>query len=303
MDNKRNQKFFTPKYWLLQLFLLLFALLAKLPAKLRFKLGNLLGIMLGYMAKSRRQVAVTNISRCFPELNEEQQNGLVNNNMKATGQGLIEAASCWFSDLVAQKENAHIIGKEHLDAALDEGKGVILLGFHLTSLEVGSGILGKYYPLYGMYKPNKNKLLDKVIFKGRMRHFKGLINRNDLRGMVKGLKNNQIIWYATDQNYSGKKHVFAPFFGIQTATINATSKLCKLTGATVIPFTQKRLSEPDCYELQLYPALQNFPSHCDIKDATLINIFLENYLKENPEDYMWLHHRFRTRPSGEKPFY
>jgi len=194
-------------------------------------------------------------------------------------------------------------GKEHLDAAIAKGKGVILLSFHMTSLEIGGCLLGAHYDFHAMYKPNRNPLFDSAMCKGRLQHLSGLLDRDNLRGTIKALKNKQIVWYAADQNYGGKTVVFVPFFGIQTATITATSKLAKMTGASIVPFTQRRLDSTDSYQLDLYPALDNFPSGSETQDAARINGFLQSYLEQYPVDYMWLHQRFRSRPKGEKPIY
>lgn len=290
-------------YWPTHLLLFTLRCISQLSPTNRIRVGNFLGRVISKLIPKRRQVARTNITKCFPQYNLLQIEQLLRNNMEATGRGLVETASCWFTDLDYQIANSKVLGKEYLESALSKGNGVILLGFHLTTLEVGVSILCHHFPLMGMYKPNKNALFDHIMTKGRLNHFEGMIDRNDLRGMIRGLKNNKAVWYAIDQNYDGKKRVFAPFFGIPTATITAISKLCKITGAKVIPFTQKRLEQPDTYELQLYPALESIPSGDEVQDVTEINAFLESYLKQNPIDYMWLHHRFRTRPPGEDPFY
>ena len=154
-----------------------------------------------------------------------------------------------------------------------------------------------------MYKPNKNPLLEQTMTTGRLRHIDHLFKQNDARGAIKALKKNHILWYATDQNYGPKASIFVPFFGIQASTITSTTKFAKLTGATVIPFTQKRTNGGESFELTLHPAFENFPGKNEYEDALQINQFLENYLKQNPEDYMWLHQRFRNRPKDEPPIY
>ena len=291
------------KYWLIHLALKIVAWIARLSAGSRIKIGNGIGWLFVNIGKRRKRIASINIDKCFPELDQKQKKNLLRENMRATGRGIVEIASCWFTSLETQKKQSKLIGKEHLEAALSKGKGVILLSFHLTTLEVGGCILGKYFDFLAMYKPDRNLLVNKAMKDGRLNHLHGLIDRNDLRGAIRALRNNQIIWYATDQNYGGKNCVFVPFFGIDTATITSTTKLCKLTGASVVPFTQKRTDQADSYELELYPAFEDFPGESESSDAARINSFLESYLRQNPADYMWLHQRFRNRPEGEQPFY
>jgi len=293
----------SPKYWMTRVILALITSISKLSSQSRIRLGHGIGWLFIHVGKRRQRIAAINIAKCFPKLSQSQKDNLLTENMRATGRGIIEIASCWFTPLKLQKENSKLIGREHLDAALAKGKGVILLSFHLTTLEMGGCILGNYFDFLAMYKPDKNALVDKVMREGRLNHLNGLLDRDDLRGTIKALKNNKIIWYATDQNFGGKSCVFVPFFGIDTATITSTTKLCKLTGASVVPFTQKRTDETDTYELQLYPAFDAFPGENETSDAARINQFLEAYLTENPVDYMWLHQRFRNRPPGEQPFY
>lgn len=303
MAQDSNQRFYSPKYWPTHFGLLLLRFIALLPGSSRRRLGRGLGWLMAKLAKRRERIARINLSLCFPSLNEQALTDLVEENMKATGCGLIETASCWYSDLNEQQAGTEIIGKEHLDAALAKGKGVILLSFHMTSLEMGGCLLGAHYDFLAMYKPAKDPLFDKAMSKGRLRHLKGLLDRNNVRGTIKALKKNEIVWYAADQNYGGKTKVFVPFFDIQTSTITATTKLAAMTGAAVVPFTQRRLDAADSYQLTIFPAFENFPDIDETTDATRINHFLEQYLKEYPVDYMWLHQRFRHRPPGEPPIY
>jgi Kdo2-lipid IVA lauroyltransferase/acyltransferase len=298
-----KQSFKSPRYWGTHLGLKLLRLVAKLSPKQRAKLGNFLGDMMAKFAVKRRRIASKNLSLCFPELSDDQRQILLAKNMRASGRALIETASCWYSDLSPQQSNSKVTGQQYLDAALAKGKGVILLSFHMTSLEMGGCLLGSHYDFLAMYKPNKNPLFEKAMVDGRTRHLKGLLDRSNVRGTIKALRNNQIVWYAADQNYGGKTTVFVPFFDIQTATITATTKLAKMTGAAVVPFTQRRLEGLDSYQLTLYPAFEDFPGQSEEQDAARINRFLEEHLKQYPVDYMWLHQRFRNRPKGEPPIY
>ncbi len=299
----KKQSLYSPKFWPGHLGLMILKLIAKLPARSRAQLGSLLGKLMHKFASKRRYITDKNLSLCFPELTTEQHNQLVKQNMQATGKALIETASCWYSDLKPQQQRSVISGQQHLDNALSKGKGVILLSFHMTSLEIGGCLLGQHYDFWAMYKPSKSPLFEKAMVDGRTRHLQGLLDRNNVRGTIKALKKNQIVWYAADQNYGGKTKVFVPFFGIQTATITATTKLAKMTGAAVVPFTQRRLEKDDSYQLTLYPAFEDFPGESEEQDAARINQFLEQYLRQYPVDYMWLHQRFRNRPKGEPPIY
>jgi len=171
-------------------------------------------------------------------------------------------------------------------------------------MELGGVILGSYVDFYAMYKPNKkNLLLEAVMRRGRLRHINHLLTQDDARATVRALKNNQIVWYATDQNYGNKKGTFVPFFGTPASTITAVSKFAQMTGCAIVPFTHKRTEDYRGLTLQLHPALENFPGETPEDDALRINHFLEDFLRENPANYLWMHQRFRTRPPGEPRIY
>ena len=194
MPEYPENNFIQPKYWATHFSLLILRGIAALPAKWRQKLGIGLGWLMSKLAKKRRRIAKINLQLCFPELSNKETEELVRKNMAATGCGLIETASCWYSNLDKQQAQTKIVGKENLDAALDKGKGVILLSFHMTSLEIGGCLLGAHYDFLAMYKPNKNPLFDKAMCDGRLRHLKGLLDRNNVRGTIKALKKNKIVF-------------------------------------------------------------------------------------------------------------
>ncbi|MGX5173867.1 LpxL/LpxP family Kdo(2)-lipid IV(A) lauroyl/palmitoleoyl acyltransferase [Aliikangiella sp. IMCC44653] len=292
-----------PKHWPSVFAFSLVALVGKLPLKAQTRLAKLVAWLMLNLAQRRRKIAETNIALCFPQLNKEEQYQLLKDNFYCTALGLIETASCWFTPLESRINNSQLIGAEHLDNALAKGKGVLLLSFHLTSLEIGGCLLAKHYPLMAMYKPSKGQISEEVMRNGRLKHVAGLLKQTDIRSTVKSLKKNQIVWYATDQNYGNKSAVFVPFFNTLASTITATTKFCKMTGATVVPFTQKRSADGQHFTLEIHPAFENFPGQNETEDAARINLFLEKYLVENPADYMWLHQRFRTRPPGEEKIY
>ncbi len=302
MQDKFSYYLLKPKYWLSIVGFFLAKLATHLPLSLQIKLGYFIGWLLYNLVPKRRKIAEINLNLCFPELTAEKKAQLLKENFALTGLGLIETAVCWFGNINSRLKQTQIIGKENLDTAIAKNKGVLLLGFHMTSLEIGGTLLAQTYDMSAMYKPSKNKLSEYFMRKGRLRHL-NLFTQNDIRPVVKALKNKQIIWYATDQNYANRSSNFSPFFGIQTATITATSKFAKLTDASVVPFIQKRSQDGKSFKLILFPELENFPGETEQQDATRINLFLENYLRENPKDYMWLHQRFRSRPTGEPPIY
>ena len=293
-----------PKYWAGLLAFTLAWVVARLPLAAQRSLSRLLGWLMLHLSAKHKKIVDINLRLCFPQKTEEERQQIIRENAIMTGFGVIETCATWFSNLSSRLKVTEVVGRKYLDEALEKDKGVILLGFHMTSLEVGANLLANHYPLVGMYKPDRNPLIEFMMCQGRLRHIHGLVKQNDVRSMVKALKSNQIIWYAADQDYGrNKAAVFAPFFGIPASTITATTKFARLSGATVLPFTQKRINGGKSYHLEIHPPLENFPGENEVADATQINAFLESYLRDNPADYIWVHQRFRTRPEGESPIY
>lgn len=304
IPNKLTYFLARPKYWL-QLTSFAFAwTLGHLPVFIQLQIANIVGFMMLKFSGRHRKIVEINLRACFPEKTDKELERIIHRNAYMMGRGVMEASSCWYTDLSSRNKNTQLVGRENLDAALAQGKGVILLGLHATSLEISALLLGHYYEIWGMYKPNKNPLIEFMMCNGRLQHLEGLIKQNDVRGMVRSLKANKIIWYASDQDYGkSKSAVFAPFFNIPASTITATTKFAKMTGAAVVPFTHRRVNHGKGYVLEMHPALENFPGKDELEDATRTNLFIENHIRKQPADYVWVHQRFKTRPNGEEPMY
>jgi KDO2-lipid IV(A) lauroyltransferase len=300
----RQRKFLAPQYWPAWLGLGLGWCCAQLPYRIQLWLGASLG-MLGYaLMKKRRKITLTNIELCFPELNTQQQQALVKKNFRSSGTALLETLLAWWgSERRMKKLLQHVEGLEHLQQALQQGKGVILLSAHLTCLEIGGRLLALHQPFAVMYKRTRNPLMETVIQHSRETHFQKAIPHHDMRAMVRSLKQNLVCWYAPDQDFGDQHSVFAPFMGVSTATLIATSRLARMSGAAVVPFFQRRLEDGSGYALSILPPLEQFPSGDDVADATRINHIIEQQIRTAPDQYLWMHKRFKTRPPGETDIY
>ncbi len=297
----RLTDYLKPKNWPVLMGLGILKLIALLPLTTVRTLGTGLGKLSFKLAHRRRKIAQTNLKLCFPDLNSEQQQNLLRQVFENTGMGLLEIACAWFSNLARSEKHFNIHGLEHLQQAKAKNKGVILLSFHLTSLELGGTYFGRANPDFvAIYKPHRNPFFDRAMYNGRKRICEP-VEKSNVRQILKALKQNKMIWYAADQDYGRAQSVFVPFFGINTATITGTSWFAKKSGAEVIPMTHIRTKKG--MEIQLHPALENFAKEDDVADAATVMAFLENYLHQYPADYMWVHRRFKTRPIGEESYY
>lgn len=210
----------------------------------------------------------------------------------------METSFSWSGRIADLENRIDISGLNHLQAAFSRGKGVMLLGMHFSTLDLCGAALAQKIPFDVMYRRNKDVLLEAVMRAGRTRNFPSAIERSDVRSVIKALKAGRVVWYGPDQDYGRKHSVFAPFFGINTASIKATARIAAITGAAVIVF-QHRRTEDNRYVITLSEPLVNFPSGQEVADAARVNQLVEDAVRQAPAQYWWLHRRFKTRPEGE----
>lgn len=182
----------------------------------------------------------------------------------------------------------------------------MLLGIHFTTLEIGTAAIATVSARDGMYRAHGNPVYDFIQARGRLH--KGtsadvIYERRDVRGTMKALKAGRTVWYGPDQDYGLQQGLYAPFFGIQAATVYATARFAQKTGAAVVPFSHIRLPGSQGYKITVHPALEDFPSGDDLVDATRINRIVEEFILVQPEQYLWVHRRFKNRPGSEPDVY
>ncbi|MGY4492980.1 lipid A biosynthesis lauroyl acyltransferase [Pseudomonas sp. TE3610] len=306
MDRPRfNRTFLHPRFWPLLLGLGLLWLIVQLPYRVLLVIGRLLGLGMYRIAGERRRIAARNLELCFPELPLVERTRLLKENFVSTGIAFFEMAMSWWWPKARLARLAHIEGLEHLQAAQQAGEGAILMALHFTTLEIGAALLGQRHTIDGMYREHGNPLFDFVQRQGRERHNLDslAVEREDVRGMLKLLRKGRAIWYAPDQDYGAKQGIFVPLFGIPAATVTATTKFARLGKARVIPFTQQRLADGSGYRLVVHPPLEDFPGESEEADCLRINQWVEASVRECPEQYLWAHRRFKSRPPGSPKLY
>src|SRR5690554_4642432 len=302
MERSRfRSEYLHPRYWLMWIGLGLLWLLIQLPYPVLLKLGRLLGRVMYLFMAERREIARINLKLCFPHWERAERRRVLRENFASNGIALFEMAMAWWWPKSRLASLARIEGLEHLQRAAAAGQGVVLMSAHFTTLEIGAALLGQRATIDGMYREHKNAAFDYVQRRGRERHNADAVavEREDVRSMLKSLRKGRAIWYAPDQDYGRKASVFVPLFGIPAATVTATATFARLGKALVVPFTQTRLPGGKGYQLTVHPPLENFPAGDEETDALRINQWVEQVILQQPEQYMWVHRRFKTRPEGE----
>lgn len=283
-----------PRYWPTWMAVALLWLIIQLPYRTVFHLGRWLGRVLLRTSKRRRHIAEVNLNLCFPHLSSQQRNDLLMRNFESTALAVFETAMSWWWPRWRLRRLVTIEGLEHLKD--QEQRGVILLSMHFTTLEIGAGLLSMHYGIDGLHRRHQNAVLDYLQQRGRERHnTQGrTIARGDIRSMLKALRQHRTVWFAPDQDMGRKHAVFVPFFGKPAATVTTTATLAALTGAAVVPFTQTRRDDARGYHLTIHPPLPHFPAGDERLDAYRINNFIEAQVRRQPEQYLWVHRRFKT---------
>ena len=279
-------------------------ILAILPWAIQYRLATVIGNIAFNQLKSRRKTAIRNLELCFPEWTSEQVQENTRHVFVDQMIGIFETLNAWYCPQWF-KGRVSIEGLEHLQKAQAEGKGVLLLGTHSTLLDAGGYLCAQYFEPDVVYRPQNNPLLDMLIYRCRATIYANQIDHDDMRGLIRHLKNGRAIWYSPDQDYGLKQGVMAPFFGIPAATVTAHRRLIKMTKAAAVPLYFYRdgdIKDPR-YHVLLEPAVDNLPSADEINDATRVNKIIENQLRIAPTQYMWFHRRFKTRPEGYDKIY
>lgn len=299
--------FLHPKYWGLWFGLAVFKLILMLPYPLLVVLGKGLGKLFAKLGFGRRRIRIAkrNLQLCFPDYTEAQIEQILQKNIDSVGMAIIETGMAWFWSDRRVLKWSKIEGLEHLKNA-PEGVGIVFVGVHFLTLELGARIVGLHHQGVGVYRPNDNPLLDWIQFRGRIRSNKAMLNRSDLRGMIKALKAGETIWYAPDHDYGRKNSVFVPFFAVKEACTTAGTRMLLKSApkAIVVPFTPMRNADYSGYTVKISPMVDFSDCQDEIQTATKMNKVVEHEILQATEQYMWLHRRFKTRPNeSDKSLY
>jgi len=275
-----------------------------LPMSVQVALGKGVGRAIGHLLPARRRIVARNLEACFPGMPPADRGRLVSAHFAALGASVVEMASGWFAKPETVRHRIRVEGAEHLHAALEKGKGVILFGAHFTSIEYFWAALRVLCPrICGMYKWQRNPVMNDAMYRGRSQYCDEMFAADNIRGFLRALKRNYVAWYASDQSHSGKSSALVPFFGVPAMTNTAISRIAKASGAVVLPYFCRRVGNGSEYVMTIAAPVAGFPSGDDAHDARDMVKLLEDYIRLCPEQYWWVHKRFKGRPAPYPDIY
>lgn len=285
------------RFWPTTLLLGLLRLLALLPISIGRAIGGGLGMLMYAANAKRRRIARINLALCFPALDDNARERLLRRHYRDAGRAYLDIG--WFAWGSKRRltRAMQVDGLAHVTQALAAGRRVILLAPHCVGMNIGGMAVAQHYPVFSMVKPQRNPVINWLLDRARARYDSPLIQRDQgLRPVVRGLKAGWIFYYLPDEDFGPKHSVFAPFFGVPTATLTTLGRLASLTDAVVLPCFA-RLSRAG-YAITVAPPLADFPTGDEGTDAARMNQALEAGIRAAPEQYMWTFKLFKTRPAG-----
>lgn len=302
-ERKPLSAYKAPRYWPVWFGMGVLWLICKLPHRVALGTGRWIGRAAHRLAGSRRAVVRRNVELCFPEMSPAERDALTRRHFEALGMSLIEMGiGRWASD----DELARLMtleGVEHLDAAVAEERGIILLSAHFTTLEASGRVLARHCPPFdAVYRRNRSEFITELLRHGRELSAAGTIEKRDIRQMVKSLRNARPVWYAPDQSYDRKGAEVIEFFGVPCMHTTATSTLARLGNAIVVPYFPRRNADGS-YSLRVLPALSDIPSGDPVADTNQYVAVLEEHIRTCPEQYFWIHRKFKNLPPGYPDYY
>lgn len=283
----------------------LFWLLHFLPLPLLARVGQLLGTLLYHIGNRRRRIALTNLALCFPELSDSQRQTLAREHFRVLGRSILERSLLWWASPERLSRLIRVNGAERISTLRDAGRPVILLAPHFVGLDAGGIGIAMRFDSISMYSVQKNPVFDRLLLRGRKRFGdQMLLSRQDgARSSIRAMRSGRPFYYLPDMDFGRRDSVFAPFFGIEAATITGLSRLARAAGAAVVPCITRMLPGGQGYLVDIDDAWTDFPTSDVSADSARMNTYIESVVRNQPEQYYWVHRRFKTRPPGvAKPY-
>ena len=278
-------------------------LLHFLPLRVIAAIGNALGSLAFWLIPERRRVTRINLEKCFPRMEAAQRERIARAHFRAACRTIVDLGVLWWAPRKRVERMVRVEGLEHLRAL--GATPSILLAPHFVGVDIGGARLGAEVDMVSMYAAQKDRMLSEMLLHGRRRFgtHKLVSRQQGIRAVIAGMRQGLPFYYLPDQDYGPRDAVFVAFFGIQTATVPGLSRIARLVGAKVLPCATSMLPAGEGYRITIEPPWENFPTADLAADTRRMNQYIEGKVLEMPEQYLWMHKRFKTRPPGEARFY
>jgi KDO2-lipid IV(A) lauroyltransferase len=292
--------FLLPKYWLTWLSVFILYSVSWFPYSVQKSIGKLLGKLLKIIAKKRYNVAKRNLELSFPDFSQEKRQTILDANLDNAGMAVLETGMGWWWPTWRVTQKAEFEGYEHIEAILAKGNGVLAYAIHNMNLEFACRMAGLKYPSVVFYRKHNNRLMEYISYHGRKRSNKYMVHKRNVKGLISALDDGELCMYLPDQDYGRKKCEFTPFFAVpEVATTTGSLLFAKQANCETVFLVSVRTDNG--YKIIVQPGLDNFPSDDDNYDVTRINQMIEKMIMLAPEQYLWMHKRFKTRPNTDDP--
>ncbi|MDA8390701.1 MAG: lysophospholipid acyltransferase family protein [Gammaproteobacteria bacterium] len=275
---------------------------SQLPLPLLAPVGRLIGALAYHLANRRRRVVQTNLRLCFPKLSGRARRRLAKAHFRALGQAVFDVPIAWWASPRRLRRLVQFVDRHHFDEAAAAGR-VILLVPHFVSMKIGV-VLSLERPMANVYRRLPNPVVESA-FRAAIGRFGAtmIAQEEGVKPILRALHEDRVLYYLPDQDFGERGSVFAPFFGVPTSTLEAAGRLSRAVGARVVPCYVWQRPWGRGYQVAFGPALSGFPSGDKLTDATATNAAIEVGVRVHPEQYFWVHKRFKTRPPGSGPVY
>ena len=276
-------------------------LLHWLPLPVLSRCGNALGSLSFHLGRRRRHIVLVNLRLCFPELSEAQRQQLARAHFRVLGRSMLERSLLWWASTERLSRLITVVGDDQLRTLVEAGRPVLMLTPHFVGLDAGGAAIAMRFDCASIYAVQSNRVFDRLLLRGRQRFGDQLLlsRQEPVRSSVRAMMAGRPLYYLPDMDFGRRDSIFVPFFGVQTATVPGLSRLARLAGATVVPCLTRILPDAAGYLVTVGEPWQDFPSRDVEADTARMNAWIEEAIRSMPEQYYWVHRRFKTRPEGE----
>ncbi|MCZ6559984.1 MAG: lipid A biosynthesis acyltransferase [Gammaproteobacteria bacterium] len=300
MTEKRKPlfMFLSPTHWGEWLLVGLMRFFCVFPFRWQIALSQPVGWMLKHTMRRRRRIAEKNIALCFPEQDARQRKSLLDRHFRSLGMSIFEIGLAWWASDRRLAKISKRDGLENLQNTLNEGKGVILFSAHFTTVELAPRLISLDSPVGGLYRHLSLPLFDEMMYRGRSRFSGQQIDKMNIRQLIRNLRQGHTVYFLPDQAHAGSNSTDSAFFGVKAPTNTTLSRLLTATGAVCLPclvLRERNDAGEYHYRVQYFAPLTEFPEDPQ-EAANLLNKIIENWVRQAPEQYFWIHRRFKSHP-------